>query len=108
LDFSVFTEKISVAVVIARVVGKVIGISLFALLATKFTKLALPQSLGLNEVVGIGFLAGMGMTVSIVIAKITVQSPAELAQVRMGLFFAAVVSGALGLLWLRRFPASLK
>jgi len=108
LDFSVSTEKISVAVVISRVVGKVIGISLFALLATKFTKLALPQSLELNEVVGIGFLAGMGMTVSIVIAKITVQSPTELAQVRMGLFFAGIVSGALGLLWLKRFPASLK
>jgi NhaA family Na+:H+ antiporter len=48
------------------------------------------------------------MTVSIVIAKITVQSPAELAQVRIGLFLAALISGALGLAWLKRFPASLK
>ena len=108
LDFSVSTEKISVAVVIARVVGKVIGISLIAFLATKFTTLRLPQSLDLTEIIGIGFLAGMGMTVSIVIAKITVTSAAELAQVRMGLFFAALISGAIGLAWLKRFPASLE
>jgi NhaA family Na+:H+ antiporter len=31
-----------------------------------------------------------------------------LAQVRMGLFSAALISGALGLVWLRRFPASLE
>jgi len=108
LDFSVSTEKISIAVVVARVVGKVIGISLIALLATKFTKLQLPQSLDLTEIIGIGFLAGMGMTVSIVIAEITVKNAAELAQVRMGLFFAALISGALGLAWLKRFPASLE
>ena len=108
LDFSVSTEKISVSVVIARVVGKVIGISLFALLATKYTKLQLPQSLELKEIIGVGFLAGMGLTVSIVIAEITLQTHSELAQVRMGLFFAALISGALGLAWLRRFPASLK
>ena len=108
LDFSVSTEKISVAVVVARVVGKVVGISLVAYLATRFTQLRLPQSLDLKEVVGIGFLAGMGLTVSIVIAEITLHTDSELAQVRMGLFFAALISGALGLVWLKRFPASLQ
>ena len=106
LDFSVATEKVSVAVVIARVIGKVFGITLFTFLCIRFTKLRLPQALHLKEVVGVGFLAGMGLTVSIVIAEITLQSPSELAQVRMGLFFAAIASGLIGVLWLRRFPAS--
>jgi NhaA family Na+:H+ antiporter len=106
LDFSVATEKVSIAVVLARVVGKVVGITLFTFLCIRSTKLRLPQSLHLKEVVGVGFLAGMGLTVSIVIAEITLQSPSELAQVRMGLFFAAIASGLIGVLWLRRFPAS--
>jgi NhaA family Na+:H+ antiporter len=93
--------------VIARVIGKVLGITLFTYLATRFTKLALPSALQIKEIVGIGFLAGMGLTVSIVIAEITLQTESELAQVRMGLFFAAIVSGLCGVLWLRRFPASL-
>jgi NhaA family Na+:H+ antiporter len=48
----------------------------------------------------------MGLTVSIVIAEITLQSQSELTQVRMGLFIAAIASGAMGVLWLKRFPAS--
>ncbi|CAN2240105.1 Na+/H+ antiporter NhaA [Candidatus Planktophila dulcis] len=107
LDFSVVTEKISIAVVLARVIGKVLGITLFTFLFTRFTKLKLPQALDLKEIVGVGFLAGMGLTVSIVIAEITLETESELAQVRMGLFFAAILSGLLGVLWLKRFPASL-
>ena len=41
LDFSMSTEKISIAVVIARVVGKVVGITLFTYLCTRFTVLRL-------------------------------------------------------------------
>jgi len=107
LDFSLSTEKISLAVVVARVIGKVLGITLFAFLFTRFTSLKLPPELDLKEIVGVGFLAGMGLTVSIVIAEITLQTESELAQVRMGLFFAAIVSGLCGVLWLKRFPASL-
>ncbi|CAM8634882.1 Na+/H+ antiporter NhaA [Candidatus Planktophila dulcis] len=107
LDFSVATEKISIAVVLARVIGKVLGITLFAFLFTRFTKLKLPQALDLKEIVGVGFLAGMGLTVSLVIAEITLKTESELAQVRMGLLFAAILSGLLGVLWLKRFPASL-
>lgn len=107
LDFSVATEKISIAVVLARVIGKVLGITLFTFLFTRFTKLKLPQALDLKEIVGVGFLAGMGLTVSIVIAEITLKTESELAQVRMGLFVAAILSGLLGVLWLKRFPASL-
>jgi NhaA family Na+:H+ antiporter len=107
LDFSLSTESIVVAVVVARVIGKVLGITLFTYLFTRFTSLKLPPALDLKEIVGVGFLAGMGLTVSIVIAEITLQTESELAQVRMGLFFAAILSGLLGVLWLKRFPASL-
>ena len=106
LDFSVSTERITSSVVVARVVGKVLGITLFTYFATRFTKLALPSALELEEIVGIGFLAGMGLTVSIVIAEITLQTEAELAQARLGLFFAALLSGLCGVLWLKRLPAS--
>ena len=106
LDFTVSAERITTSVVIARVLGKVLGITLFTYLTIKFTKLSLPQSLHIQEVVGVGFLAGMGLTVSIVIAEITLHSASELDQVRMGLFFAAIVSGLCGVFWLKRFPVS--
>jgi NhaA family Na+:H+ antiporter len=61
----------------------------------------------MKEVIGIGLLSGMGMTVSLVIAEITIKSDHLLSEIRSGLFLAAIISGTLGVLWLRRFPASL-
>lgn len=107
LDFSISTTNIAVAVIMARVIGKVVGITLSAWLMSKFTRFTLPKSLDIREVAGIGFLAGMGLTVSLVIAEITLTTQAELGQVRMGLFFAAILSGLLGVMWLKRLPASL-
>jgi NhaA family Na+:H+ antiporter len=89
-----------VGLIVARVLGKVIGISLAAWVLTRFTKLKLPPSLDLHEVVGVGLLSGMGLTVSIVIAEITLKTTPELDQVRIGLFFAAIISGLIGISWL--------
>jgi NhaA family Na+:H+ antiporter len=100
LNFSLATQRISIALIVARVLGKVIGISFAAWALTRFTKLRLPLTLDLKEVVGIGMLAGMGLTVSIVIAEITLTSTSQLDQVRIGLFFAAIISGAIGTIWL--------
>jgi NhaA family Na+:H+ antiporter len=100
LNFSVSTHTISVGIIFARVFGKMLGISLAAWALTRFTKLRLPPTLELNEVFGVGALAGMGLTVSIVIAAITLTNPSDLDQVRIGLFFAAIISGVLGTLWL--------
>jgi NhaA family Na+:H+ antiporter len=100
LNFSLATHKISVGLIVARVLGKVIGISLAAWALTRFSKLKLPPTLDLHEVVGVGALAGMGLTVSIVIAEITLKTDPELAQVRIGLFFAAIISGFIGISWL--------
>jgi NhaA family Na+:H+ antiporter len=106
LDFSFSTDKVSMAVVTARVLGKVIGITLFTFLITQYTSFKLPTALHLKEVIGIGFLAGMGLTVSLVIAEITMKTESELAQVRIGLFFAAIISGLCGIACLKRFPVS--
>ena len=93
LNFGQAGTRISIGLIVARVVGKVLGITLIAW--------KLPRELQLSQIAGVGLLAGMGMTVSLVIAKITISSPAQLDQVRMGLFLTAIVSAVLGTSWLR-------
>jgi NhaA family Na+:H+ antiporter len=106
LDLSEATSAISLSIIAARVVGKVLGISLTAWLFVKITSLAYPKNVLFTDIVGIGFLSGMGLTVSMVIAEITVTSDVELSQVRIGLFIAAVISGLFGILWLKRSPVA--
>jgi len=93
LNFGQAGTRISLGLIVARVVGKVLGITLIAW--------KLPRELQPYQIAGVGLLAGMGMTVSLVIAKITISSPAQLDQVRMGLFLTAIVSAVLGTSWLR-------
>lgn len=73
---------------IARIIGKVVGIALVAWLLLK------------KEMIGIGLLCGMGMTVSIVIAEIST-SGKELESIHSGIYLASIISGLLGYLWLR-------
>lgn len=73
---------------IARIIGKVVGIALVAWLLLK------------KEMIGIGLLCGMGMTVSIVIAEIST-SGKELESIHSGIYLASIISGILGYLWLR-------
>lgn len=76
------------AYLIARIVGKVVGISLVAWLVTK------------REMIGVGFLCGMGMTVSIVIAEISATG-SELESIHSGIYIASAICGILGYIWLR-------
>ena len=82
-----FNSTVS-AYLIARIVGKVVGISLVAWLVTR------------REMIGVGLLCGMGMTVSIVIAEISATG-SELESIHSGIYLASLISGILGYFWLR-------
>lgn len=82
-----FNETVN-SYLIARIIGKAIGI---AFVAWFFSK---------REMVGVGLLCGMGMTVSVVIADIST-SGNELESIHSGIYLASLISGILGYLWLR-------
>ena len=103
IDFSSFSSTTTVSIVIARSLGKIIGISVFALISIK---LGGKVNISKKEIFGIATLAGMGMTVALVIADIAAGNSEELNQVRLGLFISAITSGIFGYIWLRRTPAA--
>ena len=82
------------SIITARLLGKVIGITLFALLGVKLFKqrLALKKS----ELIAGSAFAGMGLAVSIMIANLSYPSEALLNQAKAGLLIAAVISGVVG------------
>jgi NhaA family Na+:H+ antiporter len=102
IDFSSFSSSTTLSIVIARSLGKIIGITAFAALCIK---LGGKTNISAKEIFGIATLAGMGMTVALVIADIAANNSVELNQVRLGLFISALISGLSGYVWLRRTPA---
>ncbi len=103
IDLASFTSQTTIALVLARGIGKILGIALFAWIAIK---LGAKAHLHIKEIAGIGALAGMGMTVSLVIAEIAAKDEVELNEVRLGLFISAILSGLVGYIWLKRTPAA--
>ena len=74
--------------VVARVIGKLVGIALVGWLVLR------------KEMIGVGLLCGMGMTVSVVISEISATG-AELESLHSGIYLASVISGLLGFIWFR-------
>jgi len=103
INLDSFTSTTTVSLVIARSVGKIVGVTFFAWLAIRFGGKA---HIHIKAIGGIGALAGMGMTVSLVIAEIAAKGQTELNELRLALFISAILSGLLGYIWLRRTPAS--
>ena len=93
-------------IVIGRVIGKIVGITLFAWIAVKIGVARKPDSLSFAEIAGAGALAGMGLTVSLFLAELAITDQAVIADIKIGLVVAALVSAILGILMLRKFSTA--
>jgi Na+:H+ antiporter, NhaA family len=85
-------------------VGKVLGISLAAIIANRLLKPKDRLPLGLFDFVPLGFLAGVGFTVSLLIAHLAfLDNPEIYAQSVLGVLLGSMVAMGAGgaLLWLR-------
>jgi protein-disulfide isomerase len=76
------------------VLGKPIGIGAMSLLVTRISKGRLRPPVGWAAVAGGGTIAGVGFTVSILVASVAV-SGAELREAKLGVLSAALVAPAL-------------
>jgi len=100
------TSDTAKSLIIARIIGKIIGITLFAWIAVKSGLAHLPANLRFSEIAGVGALAGMGLTVALVISEVAIESQIAQGEVKAGLIISAVLSGLIGFIWLKRFPVS--
>jgi Na+:H+ antiporter, NhaA family len=85
-------------------VGKVAGIALAAVIANRFLSAKDRLPLSLLDLIPLGFLAGVGFTVSLLIAHLAfLGNPDTYAQSVLGVLIGSLVAGAAGagLLWLR-------
>jgi NhaA family Na+:H+ antiporter len=89
-----FNSELGNSIVISRVVGKLVGITIFALIAMRVFKL--PSKLQLSEIAGGGALAGMGLAVSLMIANLSFANEMALDQVRSALVITAIFSALIG------------
>ncbi|HJU36222.1 MAG TPA: Na+/H+ antiporter NhaA [Gaiellaceae bacterium] len=105
-----YTSRVTLGILLGYVVGKPIGIVGATWLAARLGRGHLRPPVGWASVAGAGTIAGIGLTVSLLIASLAFHG-ARLAEAKVGVLSAAVVAAALT--WLlvlgtRRLPRRLR
>lgn len=100
---TVLGEPISLGVIAGLVLGKPLGITAAAWLAVRLGLAAVPAGVGWRAVHAVGWLAGIGFTMSIFIAGLAFASEEALTAAKLGILAASLVAGTLGYLLLRAF-----
>ncbi|MCZ7536763.1 MAG: Na+/H+ antiporter NhaA [Acidimicrobiia bacterium] len=92
-----FTSRVVWGVILGLVVGKILGISLFTLGAVRLGLARLPAGMRSLDVVGGAALAGIGFTVALFIAGLSLgETPEVLAWVKIGILVASVTAALVG------------
>ncbi len=98
---SMIMHPVSLGIALGLVLGKLIGIAGFAWLAVKLGFTSLPSGLNFNHIIGVGFMGGIGFTMSIFIAELGFAHHAEdLLIAKTGILLASLIAGLSGFLWL--------
>jgi len=93
--------SITWAIVVARVVGKPLGITLAIALALHFGLGRLPGSVTRRQILGVSALAGIGFTVALFIADVSYGGE-RLADAKLGILASALGAGVVGCCFLLR------
>jgi Na+:H+ antiporter, NhaA family len=93
-------EPGSIGIFAGLIVGKPLGVFLFSFIAVATGICALPAGMKWKQVLGIGFLAGIGFTMSIFITLLAYSDELMITESKISILLASLVSGILGYTWL--------
>jgi len=96
------TSRIAWGVLVGLVVGKPIGIIGFAAAAVRAGVARVPDGVNWRQLSAVGFLAGIGFTVSIFISSLAFADEAHLMEAKTAVLGASVIAGLLGYMLLRK------
>jgi Na+/H+ antiporter NhaA len=91
-----FTSPVTLGILAGYVIGKPVGIAGTSFLVTKISKGRLRPPAGWASVIGAGTIAGIGFTVSLLIAALAFTGP-ELAEAKVGVLTAGLCAAILTL-----------
>jgi len=90
------TSPVSLGIAVGLVVGKQLGVTLFAWLAVKSGLSELPGGIGWRHIYGAGWLAGIGFTMSLFISDLAFPDGSLVDAAKLGILIASLIAGVVG------------
>ena len=91
----------SLGIFLGLVLGKPIGITLFASAAVALGWCALPNGVRWKDIIGVGFLGGIGFTMSIFITLLAFDHGGTIVHAKTAILLSSFVAAGVGAVWLR-------
>ena len=95
------TQNYTTGIIAGLLIGKPLGILIFSYAGVLLGLSVLPSGLKWINILGIGFLAGIGFTMSIFITLLAFESPELVNNSKIAILVGSVIAGALGYFLLR-------
>ena len=96
-DFmQLITSPVTLGVIFGLVIGKVVGVYLISWLLVKLRIAPIPSGMNKLHLLGAGFLASIGFTMSLFIAGLAFSDPVYDMQAKIGVLTATVLGSVLG------------
>ena len=92
----IITQKFSLGISLGLVIGKPIGIVLISFLAVSFGICKLPDDLNWKSIIGVGFLGGIGFTMSIFITLLAFDDFELQNDSKITILIASVIAALIG------------
>jgi NhaA family Na+:H+ antiporter len=101
-DFTaMLLNPVSLGIVVGLIIGKQLGITLFAWLSAKSGLSEMPQGVRWTHIYGAGWLAGIGFTMSLFISDLAFTDSPLLDVAKLGILVASLIAGVAGWLIIR-------
>lgn len=94
-------SPLGIGIIAGLFLGKPIGITLFAWISVKLGISSLPSRSTWRHIIGVGFLAGIGFTMSIFISLLSFRDPELAAGAKLSILTGSVISGITGFILLK-------
>lgn len=102
-------ENYSIGIMAGLVVGKPLGIWLFSVIGVATGLCSLPSDVKWTNILGIGFLGGIGFTMSIFIGLLAFDIPEMINTAKISILIGSFIAGTIGLILLKlTLPAQVK
>lgn len=97
IDWSaVFATNITIGVALGLLLGKPLGVVGVSWLLSKLGFAKTPADMSNRQLLGLGFLASIGFTMSMFVSTLAFQTEMMLTQAKIGIFMASILGGLIG------------
>lgn len=98
---TILTQNYGLGIALGLIIGKPLGIVALTFIAVKIGICKLPSDLNWKSILGVGFLSGIGFTMSIFITLLAFDNEMIINNVKFVILISSLVAGILGFLFLK-------